>query len=810
MPKRVFQSTLSLLLLLASLSTDVAHAATALMKSNKLQPGFFGLLLDEQSGKLFLQVSELDAEFIYQTSLPNGLGSNDIGLDRGQLSDTRLVKFERFGNKLLLRQLPTHYRAQTDNVMEAAAIDEAFASSVLWGFEIIEQGDGSVLVDATQFALQDIHGVGRILQQQQQGKGYKVDSSRSAVDPSRTASFPDNTEIQSLITLLGTEPGEYVRDTAPEPTAISLKMRHSFIRLPPAGYQPRAYLPKSGYWTVQFMDYAQPINQPITQRYIGRHRLQKVNPGSGNSPVHEPIVYYLDPGVPEPVRSALLDGARWWQAAFDELGFENGYQVKMLPADADPMDVRYNVIQWVHRATRGWSYGSSVADPRTGEIIKGHVTLGSLRVRQDYLLAQGMMAPFKDSEDDTALMDLALARIRQLSAHEVGHTLGLLHNFAASSYGRESVMDYPHPLFELDGDRVVAPNAYGVGIGAWDKAAIAYGYQEFADDAGTLVTGEAEFGALETLLETTDSRGLIYINDQDARSPGSPHVRASLWDNGADPVAELARMYQVRTQALSRFGSANLKAGRPWSDLEEILVPVFYSHRYQLTAAAKAIGGWDYDYARKGEPGAIDAPVLKPVSAALQRQAMHTIFDSLTPSFLTLPESVRLLMVPKAAEYARSRESINGNAGVSFDYVTLASKSAQHSLAMLLHPERLVRLQQQHATDASVPSITELGEGIHQRVINKTVSGLDAQVHESVVDLVYTNYLNVLHNGDVPVAIKSELMSIIDNEIKYLKSKIKQTNDAFARYQLARLESADPASQRPPLAVPSMPPGSPI
>ena len=810
MPRPVFQPVLFVLILLISLSTGVAPAASSMIGSKKIQPGFFGLFLDAQSGKVYLQVSNLDAEFIYQTSLPNGLGSNDIGLDRGQLSDTRLVKFERFGNKLLLRQLPTQYRAQTDNAMETASIEEAFASSVLWGFDIVEQNSESVLVDATEFALQDIHGVGRRLQQQEQGKGYKVDAARSAVDPSRTASFPDNTEIQSLITLVGSEPGQYVRDTTPEPTAISLKMRHSFVRLPDDGYQPRAYLPKSGYWSVQFMDYAQPINQPITQRYIGRHRLQKLNPGPGKSPVREPIVYYLDPGVPEPVRSALLDGARWWQAAFDELGFEDGYQVKMLPADADPMDVRYNVIQWVHRATRGWSYGSSVADPRTGEIIKGHVTLGSLRVRQDYLLAQGMMAPFADTEDDTALMELALARIRQLSAHEVGHTLGLLHNFAASTYGRESVMDYPHPLFELDGDRVVAPNAYGVGIGAWDKAAIAYGYQEFADESGTLITGEGELGALETRLETTDSLGLTYINDQDARSPGSPHVKASLWDNGADPVAELARMYQVRTQALSRFGTANLKAGRPWSDLEEILVPVFYSHRYQLTAASKAIGGWDYDYARKGEPGALDAPMLKPVPAAQQRQAMQTILESLTPSFLTLPESVRAFMVPKAAEYARSRESVHGNVGVSFDCVALASKSAQHSLAMLLHPERLVRLQQQHANDPAVPSIIELGHEIHQRVVMPSASGLKAQVHESVVDLVYTNYLNLVHSADVPVAIKSAVMTVIDNEIKYLRSTLKRKNNAFARYQLARLEAADPASVRPPLAVPAMPPGSPI
>ena len=793
-------------IILFTVNNVYAKTLAELEQLYDLDKGFVGVIHDKKSDKLYLKIDNLNQEFIYQTSLPGGLGSNDIGLDRGQLSDTRLVTFERRGNKVFLKQKPTRYRAITKNKKEAEAVAEAFASSILWGFSVVDSDDSWVLVDASDFILQDIHGVGERLQRTKQGTGYKVDKSRSAIHMPRTTSFPDNTEIESTITLLGTKPGNYLKQVAPEPQAISLKMHHSFVRLPKRGYKKRVFHPKSGFWSVDYRDYAQPINESVEQKFIGRHRLQKRNPKAKVSKAVEPIVYYLDPGVPEPVKSALIDGAMWWNQAFEAIGYEDAFQVKMLPAHADPMDVRYNVIQWVHRATRGWSYGASVIDPRTGEIIKGHVTLGSLRVRQDYLIAQGMMAPFAQDENDEALMNLALARIRQLSAHEVGHTLGLAHNFAASTYGRESVMDYPHPVFSVSGNRVVAPNAYGVGMGKWDLAAIAWGYQDFSDGK--------EAAWLKQLIAENDQKGLLYISDPDSRSSGSSHAKASLWDNGSDAVAELERMYQVRQVALNNFGPRNLKQGAPWSQLEEVLVPVYYFHRYQITAAAKWIGGLDYDYSVKRNN---QASSVKPVAGDSQNKALKAIVASLAPEFLALKPEIAEMILPKAYGYRRTRESVTGDTGVAFDPLKLAAGSAQHSLGLLFHPQRLARLVQQNSIDATIPSIDAIATELHQTVIEQNYEGLEASIHQTVVDLVYSNYLNLLHDKKVSQQVKMQILGVLLKEKDYLLRKLTSVQKrssyyGFYAYQSKRLEELSIESKKKEelIQLPKMPPGSPI
>jgi hypothetical protein len=828
MHKPNYYLSLVLITFAAMLATNVSAASLAeLQKSASVEKGFVGLVHDQTSGKTYLKIDNLGEEFIYQSSLPNGLGSNDIGLDRGQLGDTRLVVFERFSNKVLLTQKPTDFRAITDNPLEAAAIDEAFASSVLWGFEVQDSGDGWVLVDASEFLLQDIHGVGRQLEQDKHGTAYKVDASRSVIDLTRSKAFPDNTELQATITLVGTKPGDFVKQTVPNPYAITLKMHHSFVRLPDSDYTARKFVPKSGYWSVEYQDYAQPINQKITQQFIGRHRLQKKDPTAAISEALEPIIYYLDPGAPEPIKSALLDGAGWWNSAFEDIGFKDAFQVKVLPEYADPMDVRYNVIQWVHRSTRGWSYGAGVADPRTGEIIKGHVTLGSLRVRQDYLIAQGMLAPFADSEDDQVLMNLALARIRQLAAHEVGHTIGLLHNFAASNYGRESVMDYPHPQFELDGNDVVAPNAYGVGLGKWDKAAIAYGYAEFTNADGQSLTADQEFSELRKLIHQNDSNGLLFIADADARRPGSAHANASLWDNGRDAVSELSSMMGIREVALSKFGADNLKTGRNWSDLEEILVPVYYSNRFQIQAVSKWLGGLTYDYGVKGGYGLTGdgakqsqassvKPDLQVLDATSQNKALDILLETLSEDYLSLRPEVFSMMVPKGAENHRSRESVNGDTGVAFDQVYLASGLAQHTLGLILNPQRLARVQQQSAYDDKIPSITDIGLRIHQEIFShKVKSGVAALIHKSVMDLTISNYMNLIHAKNVSQSVKAEVLSALLYEKRYLEGRLAKASAAdsylaFYGYQLSRLHSFEVRLKDKLIDLPTMPPGSPI
>lgn len=522
------------------------------IKEKTLQQGYFSFYHDEDEGKVYLQIEKFEQEFLFQSSLPHGIGSNDIGLDRGQLGDTRLVQFERVGSKVFLRQLNPYYRADSSNPLEQQAINEAFASSIIWGFKVVaatrnkQKGTSKVLIDYTPFLLSDIHNISSTLKKRKQGN-FKVDATRSGLYPKFTKAFPNNTEFEATVTFKGTDAGKHLKSVTPEASAVTVNLHHSLIKLPDNNYQTRRFHPYSGYWSIEYADYATAIDQPLIKRLIPRHRLAKKNPQAKLSEAVKPIIYYLDAGVPEPIKTALIDGAMWWQQAFTDIGYKNAFQIKMLPENADPMDVRYNVIQWVHRATRGWSYGSSVIDPRTGEIIKGHVTLGSLRVRQDYLIALGLTSPFtegsngegtsdfgksnseKEQIDTSAMKAMALARIRQLSAHEVGHTLGIAHNFAASVNNRASVMDYPHPFITLDEQgEIDLSQAYKENLGVWDKYVIAYGYGDFSQK-----NGKNETAQLLDLVAQTKAKGLLYSSDPDARPASGAHNTGHLWDNGS-------------------------------------------------------------------------------------------------------------------------------------------------------------------------------------------------------------------------------------------------------------------------------------
>ena len=777
----------------------------SLSNNYHLNKGFVSHLFDQDKGKLYLKIDNLNSEFIYQTSLPQGLGSNDIGLDRGQLGNTHLVEFQRIGNKVLLIQKNTKYRAISDNKQESRSVEEAFASSILWSFPVVETNKKWVLVDASDFILHDSHGVVRKLAQRKQGN-FKLDKSRSAIYLPRTKSFPANTELEASITFTSDKPGKFVQQAAINPNVVSLRMHHSFIRLPEAGYKPREFHPQSGFWSFQYQDYAQPINKPITQRFIARHRLEKKDPSAEKSEAVKPIIYYLDPGAPEPVRTALLKGALWWNQAFESIGYVNAFQVKILPDDADPLDVRYNVIQWVHRATRGWSYGYSVTDPRNGEIIKGHVTLGSLRVRQDYLIAQGMLSKFAQNDDDQELMDLALARIRQLSAHEVGHTLGLAHNFAASTYGRESVMDYPHPLFEIDGDKIISNNAYKENIGLWDKATIAYGYQSFNQDEETY--------ELAKILRNNQQNKMLFISDPDSRKISDAHPAASLWDNGENTIDEFERVIELRKMALQNFGEASLHSDRPLSDLQEILIPVYYFHRYQATAAGKWVGGLNYHYAIKNSSSSSAATAVNPKE---QRRAFELLLNTFEPEFLTIKESLRQRLFPKAYGYQKSRESSQGKAGTVFDFIALASASVQHSLSIILDPHRLTQIQQQNAANSKQLNIAEITSKLHDKIVTRKVEDASVLIHQSSVDLLYSNYINLLHNDTVSSQIKTEIYAALLREKKYLRYKFKRVKESsryfgFYAYQLKRLENVEIENLKKNelIKLPKMPPGSPI
>ncbi len=669
-------------------------------KDLETHEGYLDFYWDEVKGKILLSIDKFDTEFLYVNSLAAGVGSNDIGLDRGQLGRERVVKFVKVGPKVLLVQMNYKFRAVSENAAEQKSVEEAFAQSVLWGFKVEGKFDNRIVVDATSFLLRDAHNVTGSLKSSNQGN-YKLDLLRSAIYLPRCKAFPKNTELEATLTFIGTPKGRYIRDVTPSPEAVTVRQHHSFIELPDNNYKPRVFDPRSGYFGINYKDYATPIDQPLVKRLITRHRLEKVNPAATVSEAVEPIIYYLDPGAPEPVRSALLDGARWWNQAFEAAGYKNAFIVKILPDDADPMDVRYNLIQWVHRSTRGWSYGSSVIDPRTGEIIKGHVSLGSLRVRQDFLIAQGLITPYETGKPVSPEMEkMALARLRQLSAHEVGHTIGLAHNFAASYNDRSSVMDYPHPYIALTNDGSMDfSKAYDDKIGAWDKRTVLYGYQDFPE-------GVDEAKALNDILIENNKLGLKYISDSDARPLGGAHPYAHLWDNGTDAISEFNRLAAVRKQALKKFGENNIPPNAPMATLEEVLAPLYLSHRYQMEAVSKLIGGVDYQYSVRSDGQALH----QVVSDEKQRAALKILLESLKPDFLALPKSVRAVIPPKPIAYSRTRESFKSKTGPTFDPIAIAESSINATLQAILHPHRANRLVQHHEMGESSLSFYEVLE----------------------------------------------------------------------------------------------------
>jgi hypothetical protein len=673
----------------------------------KHMPGLLPLDWDAATGKLYLEVPKLSQELLYTDSLPYGTGSNDLGLDRGQIGAGRIVRFERSGPKVLLVQVNEAFRSGSADPAEVLAVKQSFPESVLFGFTVAaEDASGAVLVDATEFFVRDAHGVAETLQSLEQGT-YKVDPTRSAIALDATKAFPKNTEVEAILTFAteGRAKGEFVRNVTPDAHAMTVHEHQSFIELPPAGFVPRRFDPRAGYFPSSYRDYSVPLGEKLDQQFILRHRLVKKDPNCMKDcePV-APIQYYIDRGAPEPIRTALLEGARWWNQAFTAAGWKNAFKVDILPADADPMDVRYNIIQWVHRYTRGWSYGEAVADPRTGEIVKGNVTLGSLRGRQDYMIAEALLAPYADGKSlpakDDPMLAMVLARIRQLSAHETGHTLGLAHNFAASSFSQSaSVMDYPHPYVTLDASgKPDLSHAYAVNIGEWDKVAIDYGYRDLPADADQATLSRPVDAALK--------RGLYFITDEDARPLGGAHPHAHLWDNGADAAGELNRVLEVRAAALKRFGEGAIRSGEPMAELEDKLVLVYLLHRYQTEAAAKVIGGLDYRYALRGDGQTVTAIV----PAEEQRKALAAVLKTLSPETLTLPESLLKVLPPMPNGMERTRESFASHTGLTFDPIAAAESSADLTLGLLFHPERASRLEEQHARDGNLPSLGDVME----------------------------------------------------------------------------------------------------
>ncbi|MEM6686689.1 MAG: zinc-dependent metalloprotease [Bacteroidota bacterium] len=764
--------------------------------------GFFNFSYEEKTDKIFLEVEKLNEDFLYVYSLASGVGSNDIGLDRGQIGDGVVVQFQKMGNKLMLVQPNLRYRANTTNDLERKSVEQAFAKSVLFGFPIISEKENKYTVDLTPFLLQDAHGVIQSLANNQQG-AYKIDKTKSALAMERTKAFPKNVEFEALLTFSGKPKGRNIRSVTPNASLVSIIQHHSFVALPDANYKPRVFDPRCGAISVSYYDYATPIQEPMLKRFVTRHRLEKKNPNAAVSEAKEPIIYYLDPGTPEPVRSALLDGARWWNQAYEAIGFKDAFQVEMLPKDADPMDVRYNVIQWVHRSTRGWSYGASVVDPRTGEIIKGHVSLGSLRIRQDFLIAQALLnKPFAQSDENyQPMLEMALARIRQLSAHEVGHTIGFAHNFAASTNNRSSVMDYPHPTIKITNGNIDLSDAYATGIGSWDKVTVAYSYSEFN-------SAEAEKTGLQNILNNAYTEGHRFITDADARPAGGAHVNAHLWDNGTSAAEELKNVLAVRKLAIQNFSKDNIRTNEPYTVLEDVFVLLYFFHRYQTEATSKLIGGLEYNYATKND-GQLITEVISPKQ---QKEALKALLQTLDAETLKIPGNQLGLFPPRAFGYGRSRESFKGKTGVAFDAISPAATASDMTLRFLFHPERVARLIQQKSMDAKQLDFLEMTEEVLDRTVYKKYT--DAYERELGHAISVNVLKHIMHLAQHPYAapsVKAQSNYLLNVIAEKIRSKKYKNAEAYQLYYLEMLSQFKKYPEKFKLeASPTIPDGSPI
>lgn len=796
---------------LATLLLAAAGAAGAADTLDGLdrKDGFLEVWTDVDKGRVLIGVERLDTPLLLVTSLPHGLGSNDVGLDRGQPGNVREVEFRRAGTRVLLVERNTRYAASAANPAERASVQQAFAESVLWSGEILKSTRSErVLVDFSSFLLSDRHDIAERLERSKQGK-YSVDKERSAVAVDQARSFPDNTELEALLTFQGSGEGEFVRQVSMDPTALSLRQHLSFVRFPAPGYRPRSYHPASGGFSQGVVDFSQPLAASLELRVQPRFRLEKTDPSAAMSPVKKPIVFYLDPGTPEPVRSALLDGANWWRRAFEQAGYQDAFRAELLPDGVDPMDIRYNTILWVHRATRGWSYGAALTDPRTGEIIKGAVTLGSQRVRQDILIAEALLAPYarQDGDDLRRLAEnMALARLRQLAAHEVGHALGFSHNFAASRQGNGSVLDYPHPLlgaFDAQG-RPALQHAYGEGIGPWDEFVVRHAYAEFAP--------EQEAAALAELRRKAAADGLRYVSDADARSPGAAHPDGLLWDYGTSSLQTFDQLLRVRRRALDQFGRGVLPPQRQLGELEARLVPIYLLHRYQTEAVARLLGGASYRYGLAGdtEPGAT------PVAAADQRAALERLLRTLSATELALPAGVLDSATPPGNDYERTREYFVTRNGPLFDPLAAAGAASAQTLQFLFAPARLNRLAWQHARDAAQPGVGEVLSAAFratwQRDTANDTAPAAAAIQLTANWTTLDALLATLDGGQLHSAVEAEVRAQLQQWQRWLAQNPGSAEQAQNRREAAALIGrylADPRAVklRP---LPPIPPGAPI
>ena len=781
--------------LLLTACTPAATEKKDLLAGLDHRAGFIDLYVDEDENKIFAKLPAADNDgvslrLIHTARLTAGLGSNPVGLDRGWGDGGKIIVFRKLGNKVIIEAENLQYRASPDNPLEQRAVKESFARSFLASLEI-ERSSGGIVVDLTDFLTSDILNLVQYLKDRDQGS-FKIAKDRTLVDTNNVFAFPDNVEMDVFFTLSSADPGNEVATTAANGRDATLIQHHSFVRLPAEGFVPLKSDPRAGAIERVHYDYSAPLSGQIETRLARRYRLEKNEAGE----TINPIVFYIDSGAPEPIRGALIDGARWWENAFAAAGYPDGYRVEVLPEDAHPLDIRYNVVQWVHRQTRGWSYGGGVSDPRTGEMLKGHVNLGSLRVRQDRMIFEGLSGTAKtNSGDDDDPVELALGRIRQLSAHEVGHALGFAHNFAASTYGKGSVMDYPAPDVRVTNGQMDFSNSYGVGVGAWDKFAATWLYGDLDDEERS------------ALIDTALEQGLAYVADRDARSPATAHPLGNVWDNGADPVEGLKTAMAVRELALANFGKDRIQPGQPISDLNKVIVPIYLYHRYQTAAAAKLIGGMSFNYGLNGD----GQEAAKVVASSRQREALTAVLSTLDPKALDIKDETLSLLSPNLVSYSiadSDRELFRRTAYPAFDVTAAADTAADLTFDVLLHPRRAARLAEFKRRDVSQLGLSEVLATTRRKVMGASTAGRTGEIAKAVQTRFAYALMDLADSENTP-AVQSRAFAALDDLSADL-GRLRTEHGGWLSDKIAAFKARPVTASEPITKAKTLPPGGPI
>ncbi|MDB5118552.1 MAG: hypothetical protein JWQ79_4044 [Mucilaginibacter sp.] len=808
-----------------------AASISSITQNLKKFDGYFNFYYDEKNGKIYLEIDKFNTEFLYFSSLVDGVGNG--GPERGQASAV-ITKFTKVGPKVFLVEPVNNYRAVNGNPDEKMAVENAFAKSVLFGFAPVAVEGGKVLVDFTPFLIRDCLHIGDELGSGHgnpgsaqaagtrgggrggraaagaTGGGYRVDETRSSVFMENTKDFPKNSEFEAMVTFAGGSGGGGGRGgrgggVAPDPSSVTVNIHQALVELPDNNYKPRKFDPRSGYNSFQYTDFAAPMTEPIVKKFIERHRLIKKDPSAAISEPVEPIIYYVDRGAQPIIKKALIEGGNWWNQAFEAAGFKNAFMVKELPEGADPMDIRYNMVNWVNRSgnpQRAFSYGSSYIDPRTGEIIKGVVTLGSDRHREDYLIAEGLLQPYEDGKPISKKMEeMALARIRQLSAHEIGHTLGLTHNFTASTKERASVMDYPFPRFSMKADGTIdLSDVYAKGIGTWDKRAIMWGYSDFPK-------GTDENAALDKIAKETLKEGFKYIPDVG----GGAHPMSNQWDDGVNPVDQLDKLMKIRRHVLDNFSEKAIRQDAPMATLEEVLVPMYLLHRYQLEAVAKSIGGLYFTHALKND-GQEPTRMVEP---AEQWRAFDAMMSTITPDALALPEGLIEKIPPRPSGYPSSVETFSGHTGPTFDPIAAAETAAGTTIGYLFDGARAARLIEYNSRDSKQPGLL----AVMNKIIDQTwkapvVPGYKGEL-QILVDNLTLKYLLMLA-ADTRTAenVRGEALLEIHELKDWMTTKLASTEGKQKATLYFGLSQIDEFEKSPDKFEPDpaleMPPGAPI